>query len=60
MCSLLPPPLGTGTRKNMQLREYVFEQLAEVEYRTLPCATKEEAEQVQNRLLATRHYRFHG
>lgn len=45
MSSLLPAPLGTGTRTNEDKKQYVLENIADVEYRTLACETKEQAEQ---------------
>lgn len=43
MSSLLPKPYGCGVRKNKQKREYVLEYIEDIEYRTLPCSSIEEA-----------------
>jgi len=43
MTSLLPHPLGCGTRKNERKRRYVLKHVAEIEYRTLACATSKDA-----------------
>jgi hypothetical protein len=43
MSSLLPAPLGCGTRNNAKKRAYVKEHLVAIEYRTLSCTTRDEA-----------------
>ncbi len=43
MSSLLPAPVGTGTRKNMRKREYVKNYLNDIDYRTKACLNVEEA-----------------
>ena len=43
MSSLLPKPLGTGTRNNAPKRAYCLEHIADLEYRTLPCTTRKDA-----------------
>jgi hypothetical protein len=59
MCSLLPPPWGSGTRNNAGKRKYVWRHLAEIEYRTFACATREEAARVEREMLrGTRRYLF--
>jgi hypothetical protein len=50
MTSLLPRPLGCGTRNNEGKRKYVFEHLGTIEYRTLACASIEDARQKENQL----------
>jgi hypothetical protein len=50
MCSLLPHPLGCGTRNNKDKREYVLGYLHQIEYRTLACATRQEAEEVERQM----------
>jgi predicted solute-binding protein len=52
MTSLLPVPLGCGTRNNELKRKYIEENLPDIEYRTLPCATRNEAEQVEKMMKA--------
>ncbi len=57
MKSLLPRSQGgTGTRKNSRKREYVAENLPDVEYRTRDCATKAEARKLERRLLNRHTY----
>jgi len=43
MTSLLPEPLGKGTRNNETKRTYVLQHIENVEYRTLACANCEDA-----------------
>ena len=43
MSSLLPKGLGCGTRNNSGKRQYVIENLSEIEYRTLACLSTQEA-----------------
>lgn len=43
MSSLLPAPLGAGTRNNAALRKYVLKNLVAVEYRTRPFRNAEDA-----------------
>ncbi len=43
MSSLLPKPLGTGTRNNSAKRTYCLEHLADLEYRTRATTTREDA-----------------
>ena len=50
MTSLLPPPLGQGTRKNNKKRNYVLKNLDLIEYRYFPCTTDEEALELETRL----------
>jgi hypothetical protein len=50
MTSLLPQPLGCGTRNNEGKRKYVLEHLGTIEYRTLACASDEEARSEENQL----------
>jgi hypothetical protein len=59
MKSLLPPPYGTGTRNNLEVRNYILANVADVEYRALACQTKEEAKRVQDDMLASSEYLFH-
>jgi hypothetical protein len=50
MTSLLPRPLGAGTRKNSKKRRYILEHLSEIEFRTLACADKRSAVEAQRKL----------
>lgn len=43
MTSLLPRPLGCGTRKNSEKRDYVLKNLRLIDYRTASCPTRYEA-----------------
>lgn len=43
MSSLLPHPEGCGHRRNDGRREYILQNLTDVEFRTLPCANAQEA-----------------
>jgi hypothetical protein len=59
MSSLLPPPLGCGTRNNEDKRDYIHLNLGNIEYRTLACKTLEEAAAEERTLKARRsHYRY--
>ena len=58
MSSLLPKPLGCGTRNNSAKREYVLSHIAEVEYRCLPCEPRDEAKATEGTLRAKNQYRF--
>lgn len=50
MASLLPDPLGQGTRRNTDKRAYVLKHLGFIEYRTYPCATELEAKNLEAQL----------
>jgi hypothetical protein len=59
MTSLLPPPYGTGTRRNDKKRKYILRNLADLEYRTLACATRTEAVQCELELMTNKdRYKF--
>jgi len=58
MCSLLPPPLGAGTRNNSAKRDYVLENLPDIEYRCLACATRNAAAAIEKQMLIKYQYRF--
>jgi hypothetical protein len=59
MTSLLPKPLGCGTRNNSAKRDYLLEHLDDIEYRTHPCNTRAEAATIERQLKATTPaYRF--
>jgi hypothetical protein len=59
MASLLPKPHGCGTRNNAGKREYVLEHLGTIEYRTLACASHEEAKHEEAKLRSQSvEYRF--
>lgn len=58
MTSLLPAPFGQGTRNNAAKRQYVWEHLSRIEYRTMPCASEEDARAAEDRLHAQNRYVF--
>ena len=58
MTSLLPSPLGAGTRNNAALRQYVPKHLADIEYRTLACADKAAAQADEHTLKDQGAYLF--
>jgi len=43
MGSLVPGPLGSGTRNNSAKKGYVLENIGIIKYRTLACSSPEEA-----------------
>ncbi len=55
MSSLLPCPLGTGTRNNMKKRTYVCKHLGYIEYRSKPCADGAAAAVEEGLLRENRH-----
>lgn len=50
MTSLLPKPLGQGTRKNEEKREYVLNNIHNIEYRTVACTNEIEAKKIEDEL----------
>jgi hypothetical protein len=54
MTSLLPKPLGTGTRNNERKRAYLLRHLDDIEYRTCACSTREEAAGIEREIKRTR------
>lgn len=58
MTSLLPRPLGSGGRNNSAKRKYLRRHLADIEYRTLACATRADAAAVERKRLRTTDYIF--
>ena len=52
MTSLLPKPWGAGNRNNTDKRDYVKAHLVSIQYRTMACASREEAQNQENRLKA--------
>lgn len=47
MSSILPKPLGQGTRNNAEKRKYVLVNLDQVEYRYCACGSANEAKQIE-------------
>src|ERR1035438_2710076 len=54
MTSLLPPPLGSGTRNNRDKRNYILGHLDSITYRTIACATTQEAKECERKLRSNR------
>ena len=50
MTSLLPKPYGGGTRNNESKRQYVLAHIEAIEYRTLACATRQQAHECEQQL----------
>ena len=60
MSSLLPSPYGEGKRVNKKKREYVWKNIAEIEYRTVVCGDKKEAQRIQEELKRMKIHRFNS
>lgn len=60
MCSLVPKPWGCGVRNNSAKREYVEENIDDIEYRTMACDSREQAAAVEREIKRDRghEYRF--
>jgi len=58
MTSLLPAPLGHGTRNNAPLRDYVMANIQHVVYRTAACPSKTQAKSLEAKLMAEHKPRF--
>lgn len=58
MTSLLPAPLGHGTRNNTALRDFVLTNLAHTEYATTACDTKGDALELERHLRQERKPKF--
>jgi hypothetical protein len=52
MTSLLTAPFGRGTRNNDRKRQYVSDNIANLEYRTLACIDRKCAQGYENELKA--------
>lgn len=48
MTSLLPPPHGSGTRKNNRKRAYVLLHIDDVDYRCWACTSSEDLKAIEN------------
>jgi len=59
MSSLLPKPYGHGTRNNMRLRNYVWENLDDIDYRTLTCDNEDESKEIERRIKQNQRHLFH-
>jgi len=60
MTSLLPKRLGTGTRKNSAKQEYVLQHIGLIKYRTIACADRHEAANVERELATRGPYLFNS
>lgn len=58
MSSLIPEEWGSGTRNNAALRQFVWEHLANIEYRCHTCQSEVEAAKTETEMLAAGEYRF--
>lgn len=58
MTSLLPTPYGTGTRRNSDKRNYVWESISCIEYRTVATETEDDAVVIENKLKNENSYIF--
>lgn len=58
MKSLYPSPHGTGTRNNVDKREYVLKNWKNLEYRTMETNNRDEAEVVEKMLKAKNNHYF--
>ena len=58
MKSLFPKPYGTGTRNNENKREYILKNWRDLDYRTFPTNTKEEAVKIDRELKAQNNHLF--
>ena len=58
MSSLLPAPLGAGTRRNSRKRDYVLTHLESIEYRTAGFASRSLARACESTRRSLASYRF--
>ena len=58
MSSLLPKPLGQGTRNNNLKREYVLNNLDEITYRTVSFLDENEMKSFENQIKKVEKYIF--
>ena len=58
MSSLLPRPLGSGRRNNSTKREYVLKNIKNIEYRTVACKNKGDAQKIQRDLKKLNIHKF--
>ena len=58
MSSILPRPLGVGTRNNSAKRDYVLKHLADIDYRTKACADEAAAIAEEARLRNSNRYLY--
>ena len=58
MSSLLPKPLGKGTRKNEDNRKYVLNNLNDIEYRTISFVEPNDAKWFESYIKSVEQYIF--
>jgi hypothetical protein len=58
MSSLLPAPLGCGTRKNLAKRQYVLANISRIQYRCVACKSGTDAKALEYELRTKNKYRF--
>lgn len=58
MKSLFPEPYGTGKRNNSYKRVYILANWQQLEYRTHPTATREEAKRMEDGIKAQNNHLF--
>ena len=58
MSSILPAPLGQGTRNNKNKREYVLQNLKYIQYRTLGLSDSSSLKELELELRNCQEYRF--
>ena len=58
MSSLLPIPYGAGTRNNIKLRNYILNNLDNINYRTIACLDKATAKEIQDNMITKNKYLF--
>lgn len=58
MTSLLPNPFGAGTRNNEDKRNYVLNNLQDIEYRTISFIDNNDAKLFENYIKSVEQYLF--
>jgi len=58
MSSLLPKPLGQGTRNENKKREYVLENIEDIEYRTVAFILEKEMKKCERELKQLKIHKF--
>lgn len=58
MTSLLPKPFGAGTRNNEDKRNYVLNNLQDIEYRTMSFIDNNEAKRFEDYIKSVEQYLF--
>jgi hypothetical protein len=56
--TMLPKPLGQGTRRNNEKKDYVLEQLEYIQYRTIPLDNEKECRDFEKKLKALKIHKF--